>query len=215
VTAAIGSVYLRSDGGSGTIIYEKATGSGNTGWVANSAAATPAPVNTVPMALPFPLGIDFVLGTTSLISNSSYAYYIGRAGSAFTSVSIRVQVDTALVTTTWAEVGIGTSPDITLNGGASITRRGFTNVASVFSSTGDKTVAITVSDVAEGDNLWALIGSQATTQAQFASCESDVVAPGVSQFVAATRISTMASPTSFAATSGTGALSVFGFAIGS
>lgn len=34
VTAAVGSLYLRSDGGSGSIHYGKASGSGNTGWVA-------------------------------------------------------------------------------------------------------------------------------------------------------------------------------------
>lgn len=33
VTAAVGSIYLRTNGAAGTIIYEKATGSGNTGWL--------------------------------------------------------------------------------------------------------------------------------------------------------------------------------------
>lgn len=33
-TAAVGSLYLRSDGGAGTSLYVKETGSGNTGWVA-------------------------------------------------------------------------------------------------------------------------------------------------------------------------------------
>jgi hypothetical protein len=35
VTAPQGSLFLRTDGGSGTTLYEKASGSGNTGWVAN------------------------------------------------------------------------------------------------------------------------------------------------------------------------------------
>jgi len=34
LTAAIGSIYLRSDGGAGTSFYVKESGSGNTGWVA-------------------------------------------------------------------------------------------------------------------------------------------------------------------------------------
>ena len=33
LTAAIGSIYLRSDGGAGTSLYVKETGTGNTGWV--------------------------------------------------------------------------------------------------------------------------------------------------------------------------------------
>jgi hypothetical protein len=34
VTAAVGSLYLRTDGGTGTTLYVKETGSGNTGWAA-------------------------------------------------------------------------------------------------------------------------------------------------------------------------------------
>ncbi len=34
VTAEVGSIYLRTDGGSATSLYVKESGSGNTGWVA-------------------------------------------------------------------------------------------------------------------------------------------------------------------------------------
>jgi hypothetical protein len=34
VTAPVGSAYLRSDGGAGTTLYVKESGTGNTGWVA-------------------------------------------------------------------------------------------------------------------------------------------------------------------------------------
>jgi len=33
LTATIGSIYLRSNGGAGTSFYVKESGSGNTGWV--------------------------------------------------------------------------------------------------------------------------------------------------------------------------------------
>jgi hypothetical protein len=33
VTAPVGSLYSRSDGGAGTSLYVKESGSGNTGWV--------------------------------------------------------------------------------------------------------------------------------------------------------------------------------------
>ena len=39
VTADIGSVFIRSDGGSATTVYIKESGSGNTGWVAVASAA--------------------------------------------------------------------------------------------------------------------------------------------------------------------------------
>lgn len=37
VTAVVGSLYTRTDGGAGTVLYVKETGSGNTGWVAYTA----------------------------------------------------------------------------------------------------------------------------------------------------------------------------------
>lgn len=153
----------------------------------------------VPVPARFPLGNIQDTGglSTSLVSNSSYAAYMGRADAAYTSISLRVQVNTAAVTITWAEVGIGTSPAITLNGAASITRRGFTNVAASFNSTGDKTVAVAVSGINPGDHLWALFGSQATTPYQLLECASEATDSGIDQSKAATRISTMASPTTF------------------
>lgn len=40
ITAPVGSVYLRTDGGSTTSIYFKEAGTGNTGWVANAAVSS-------------------------------------------------------------------------------------------------------------------------------------------------------------------------------
>lgn len=34
VSGGVGSVFIRTDGGSGTVLYIKETGTGNTGWVA-------------------------------------------------------------------------------------------------------------------------------------------------------------------------------------
>lgn len=34
ITANVGCLYLRTDGGAGTTLYVKESGSGNTGWVA-------------------------------------------------------------------------------------------------------------------------------------------------------------------------------------
>lgn len=34
VTASVGSIWIRTDGGTSTTLYVKETGTGNTGWVA-------------------------------------------------------------------------------------------------------------------------------------------------------------------------------------
>lgn len=34
IAAQVGSIYLRQDGGAGTTLYVKESGTGNTGWVA-------------------------------------------------------------------------------------------------------------------------------------------------------------------------------------
>lgn len=39
VTAPVGTMYLRTDGGTNTTLYVKETGAGNTGWVANAAGS--------------------------------------------------------------------------------------------------------------------------------------------------------------------------------
>lgn len=36
VTAPVGSLFLRTDGGTGTTVYRKESGAGNTGWVATA-----------------------------------------------------------------------------------------------------------------------------------------------------------------------------------
>jgi hypothetical protein len=138
--------------------------------------------------------------STTLVSADTYALYLGRAGAAYTSISTRWDVTTEAQTITWAEVGIGTSPEITLNGGATITRRGFTSVSASFNSTGEKTVAITVSGIAIGDHLWALCGSQATTPFQVLGSVGGNLSAGNHQRVTA-RISTMAAATAFTCSS--------------
>jgi hypothetical protein len=145
-----------------------------------------------------PIGMTVAPATsTTLTSNSSYAIYLGRAGAAYTSIDSRWDVTTQAQTITWAEVGIGTAPVITLHGAASITRRGFTDVSASFNSTGEKTVTTTVSGIAAGDHLWALCGSQAVTPFQILASVGGNLSAGNHQVIAATRISTMASPTVF------------------
>ncbi len=206
LTAPIGSLYLRTGGGANTSVYRKESGAGNTGWVAissdfaatgHSHAAENPRFNPQPCRFPHGNIQDPAAAATSFVSNSTYAAYMGRADAAYTSVSLRVQVDTGAGTITWAEVGIGTSPVITLSGGASITRRGSTDVAATYNTTGDKTTAVTTTGITYGDHLWALFGSQATTPYQLRAVAAESLDAGTDQSVAATRISTMSSPTAF------------------
>lgn len=44
VTAGIGSIYMRADGSTGTSVYQKESGTGNTGWVANANLTLPLSV---------------------------------------------------------------------------------------------------------------------------------------------------------------------------
>jgi hypothetical protein len=47
VTAGIGSIYRRTNGGTGTTIYRKESGTGNTGWVASANGGTGASEQTI------------------------------------------------------------------------------------------------------------------------------------------------------------------------
>jgi hypothetical protein len=48
VAAPVGSIYMRSDGGSGTSVYNKESGTGNTGWVADAGGGSGSAVVTNP-----------------------------------------------------------------------------------------------------------------------------------------------------------------------
>ena len=130
---------------------------------------------------------------TALATNTSMMQYAGRAAKAYTSCDVRSNVTTAAATITWAEVGIfeGALPGYAAN--ASLTRDGYTDVSATFNSTGRKTTTISVSGIAQGDDLWVAYGSQATTPYQVRGSLADDLQEGVIQTYAG-RISTAGSP---------------------
>lgn len=101
----------------------------------------------------------------TITSGSTFAVYCGRAPRALSSVQLRCRVTTAMGTITWGEVAVAKGA-IVVGGNPSLTVVGWADVSATYNSLGQKTTTINVSSgqvVNEGDDLWALIGNQATT----------------------------------------------------
>lgn len=105
VTAPVGAMYERSDGGSGTALYVKETGAGNTGWVAYAApGGSPAPE------------LDMVYGTDPLMTYAGAVWglanrcYVVRArgNGSISNINFTVKVQSGNVQAcVYANTGIG------------------------------------------------------------------------------------------------------------
>lgn len=169
----------------------------NAGWIVmNNAGAPKAGGLTVNVAQFLPGVVDAanLTAVLSLTTNSSFMIYLGLCPRVSTSIDLLYRITTAAVTVTWAEVGIFRGPVI-FNGNPVLTRLGYTDAAGIFTSTGIKktNVALSVA-AAPGNYLWAAIGNQATTVAVTRGGLADDLQSGVLASLAATRISTVASP---------------------
>jgi hypothetical protein len=165
---------------------------GDQTWAAPAAAPATLPKIRVPPSF---LAANLT-ATKTCTSNTSFAVYLGRADAAYTSVVVRLRVTTAAATITWAEVAIATGTP-SPGGNAALTRRGFTGVAAVVNSLGQKSVTVAVSGIAAGDDIWAIVGAQATTALAIRAGLADDLQLGGQASASATRPSTMASPTTF------------------
>lgn len=134
--------------------------------------------------------------TKTLTSLTTFALYMGRLQVAATSIRVRYRVTTAAATITWAEIAIAKGA-VNVGGNPSLTRLGFADVAAVVNSIGLKTTTVTLTGAAVGDDIWVLVGNQATTAAILrAASAADDLQVGV-QAAVATRPSTMAAATAF------------------
>jgi len=123
------------------------------------------------VSLPESFSTANLTSAKAITSASSFAVYIGKAPRSYSageSISIRLRVTTAAATITWAEVAVATG---SVNPGANptLTVRGFADVSASYNSLGQKTTAITLASgqaIAEGDDIWVVIGNQATTALQ-------------------------------------------------
>lgn len=116
--------------------------------------------------------------TRTVTSTESFALHVGRAPRAITSAQLRYRVTTAAATITWAEVAIAKGA-LALASSPSLTVVGYADVSAVINSTGQKTTTINVSagqSIDEGDDLWVIIGNQATTAAV---CRSQSIADDI------------------------------------
>lgn len=181
------ATYPATAGTSGNVLT-----SDGTNWVSSAPSGGADPDQMV-FATPVGLNPANLTAVTAFATNNSYFVFMGAAPKAYTSCDVRVRVTTAAATITWAEVGIFEGNPPTFGGAASLTRKGFTNVAATFNSTGQKTTTVAVSGVAVGNRLWVALGSQATTPFQVRGMLADDLQSGVFQ-TDASRPSTAASP---------------------
>lgn len=138
-----------------------------TGWY-----RTPPPTTSVTPAAAVMLPPHFstanLTSAKTITSASTFAVYLGKAPRSFTSCNMRLRVILAAATITWAEVAIAKG-SINVGGNPTLTVVGWSNVAAVVNSLGQKTIAINVASgqrVDANDDLWALIGNNATTALQ-------------------------------------------------
>lgn len=121
--------------------------------------------------------------------------HLGSAPKDASQIDVLVNVATAYVAGNHAEVGIFTSTgDFPLFTTASLSRLGFTDVASTYNSTGRKKTRITAS-ISAGDDLWFAYVSSAllTTNFELSASVRDTLRSGAFQFVSG-KISTVAVP---------------------
>jgi len=160
---------------------------------------TSPPLRIIPDIMAPPgLALDDA-NNSAFTSNSTFAIYLGRADRIITTATVRVQVTVAAVTITWAEVAIGASSAFAVGDSVSIEEKGFTNVAASFNTTGEKSVTVTTSAIDRGDNVWLLVGSQATTPFQLYGAIGGRLSAGNLQAKSSTRPSTMVGTPSFSA----------------
>lgn len=150
------------------------------------------------MLAPIGLSIANLTDVTSNVNNRAYFLYLGRVTRAITTSTFVCRVTTAYVAGVagaQAEVGVFTG-EVVVNGAASLSRVGFTDVSGTFNTTGIKTTTISLSGVLIGDALWLAYGSGSSvggTRFQLRAMLADDIQSGVFQ-VFIGRISTMAVP---------------------
>lgn len=137
------------------------------GWSTTPAQPTTLP-STVSVLLPPHFSTANLTSAKTITSASTFAVYVGKAPRGFTAATVRLRVTTAAATITWAEVALARGA-VSVGGNPSLTVLGFADVSAIVNSTGQKSITVNVAAgqvVAPNDDLWVLIGNNATTALQ-------------------------------------------------
>lgn len=141
------------------------------GWVVANNAGIPVTNSYIPAASSVLMHAQFASGnlttTRTVTSTNTIATYVGKAPRAMAGAYVRWRVTTAAATITWAEVALARGV-VNIGANMTLTVLGYTGVSGAIASTGQKTTTVSVASgqaIAEGDDLWVLVGNQATTAA--------------------------------------------------
>lgn len=112
------------------------------------------------------MSVDSAAGATAFASGTCYAMYMGRALRSFLSCVAIVPLRVGVGTPTWAEVALATGA-FNPHGAPTLTMQGFTDVSGSWTAMADVAATITITGrVRAGDDLWLVLGSNATTPYQ-------------------------------------------------
>lgn len=109
-----------------------------------------------------------ITSVKAITSTSTFALYIGRASRSVSSVTLQARVTTAMATITWGEVAIAKGTPV-IGGNPTLTVVGYADVSASYNAIAIVTTSISVSagqSIDTGDDLWVLVGNQATTAVQ-------------------------------------------------
>lgn len=122
-----------------------------------------------------------VTGVITLTSGTVFLHYLGRADKAYTRIDVRFRVTTAASTITWAELAVYKGTLSGFAGTITAVRLGVSDISGVVNSTGLKTVTVTLTGVAAGDDLWIAFGNSATVPASLRAGLEENLQSGVMQ----------------------------------
>lgn len=114
----------------------------------------------------------------TITTANTFYLYMGVCPRASSSILMRYRVSTAAVTVVWAEVAVYRGVPV-VGGNPALTLLGWTDVAAVVTSLGQKSTTIALgTQVQAGDDLWLAIGNQATTPTQIRAALADDLQAG-------------------------------------
>lgn len=166
----------------------------------NVAQTILTPVGFAPADIAFRTAAAYLVATVE-VDQEARAVYLGRVETSYNKADVRLYVVLAAVGLSLGEVAICTgTPGI--GGSQALTRVGWSDASAVFVGAGAATITVTMTGVVAGDHLWLAWyqkhdGQQGSNLATFDPATADHLTSCVAQFKAATRLSTMASPTTF------------------